>query len=754
MYSAPAGVRPAGADRVHPTDAILPNGRVAAPAGTSLYVGTGPLGLTLTPDGRFAVLANSGTILGGAASPATDGLVAGDSLSVVDANSMRLVSSYQSAGASFFMGVAAARDPADPSRTIVLASDAAAGAVRILDLDAGGTLTPERTINLPESNGLRAFPGQLSVTPDGRTAYVSDNLGDTVDEIDLGRRIVARAIPVGDFPLYLASGTGVVLASDSGLSEYAALNPPQAEPRFVAPSVDASKASSLSVLELSGGNVVDPATVHMDQAPNGSAIIGGAAPGPAVIARDGRSAYVALSNIDRIAVVSLSGTPHVERGLDLRLYPGAPYGADPSAEVLSPDQKRLYVALAGLNAVAVLDARRPTRYRFGLIPTAWYPTALSISSNGRYLYVASAKGVDGWGILQRVDLKHTSLVKTTLETLRYNRTPHVAAFNPVVPPLRSGKRSEVIDHVAYIAVGAGGYDAILGDLKDAAGNPHGAGDPQLTTYPQSVTPNLHALAATYSLADNFYAGGADADVARSFSTASEATLYQQMLDAAGAARAGMTDHGDDPEDYSRNGYIFNALQRSGLSYRDYGGLLRVSGYDGSLYHLDVPALAALAGNVDLDYAGSNPKVSDMARADEFARDMQQYVSADREPNFMYVDLPAANGADGVAAADRALGSIVEYLSHTPHWSSTAIFVVPESVESPADHVNAMRSYAIVVSPLAKRGYVGDEHLDVASIVKTEEEILGLQPLALNDLLASDLSDFFTNAPVPQAYQAR
>jgi hypothetical protein len=182
--------------------------------------------------------------------------------------------------------------------------------------------------------------------------------------------------------------------------------------------------------------------------------------------------------------------------------------------------------------------------------------------------------------------------------------------------------------------------------------------------------------------------------------------------------------------------------------------LRLSGYDGSLYHLDVPALAALAGNVDLDYAGYNPKVGDMARADEFVRDMQQFVTSDRVPSFSYVLIPTESGQAGISDADAALGEIVEFISHTPHWSSTAIFVVPEGVESPNDHVDAMRSYALVVSPLARRGYVGEQNLSVASIVKTEEEIFGLPPLALNDLLASDMASFFTQAPAPEPYQAQ
>jgi DNA-binding beta-propeller fold protein YncE len=741
---------------VHPTDAILPNGRIAAPAGTSLFAGSGTLGIALSPDGRYAILANAGGAFAGLGdSGVAVGLAAGSSLSVVNAQSMRVASNYEDPSASFFMGVAAVRDPQDAARTLVLASDSSAGSVRVFELDAAGSLAPESSIALASPDRPHPFPAQIAVAPDGRNAYVSDNLDDTVVQIDLASRSVVRAMPCGDFPLYVAAAESTVVASGTGLSAYAALSAPSTQPQFGAPSFDPAKSSTLSVLELVGaGGAVDPATLAMDPAPDGTLNVGGAAPGATVLSRDGRLAYVALANVDRVAVVSLSGTPRVVRGLDMRLYPGAPYGAQPSAEALSADGKRLYVALAGLNAVAVLDARRPTRYRFGLIPTGWYPTALALSSNGRYLYIADAKGVDGWSILQRVDLKHTSLIRTTLATLRYNRTPHVATFDPVIPPLRSTKRSVAIDHVVYIAVGTRGYDAMLGDLKDAAGAPLGNGDAALDVYSESQTPNLHALARTYALADNFYAADANPAIAEQFAVASEATLYQQLVDAAGVARTAMRDRGDDPEDYSRDGFIFNALARAGLTYRDYGGLLRVAGFDGALYHLDVPALAALSGNVDLDYAGENGKVTDATRATEFVRDMGQLVAADRMPSFTYVWIPPENGAGAVPDADHALGAVVDFLSHTPHWSSTAVFVVPSHVESPDDHVNALRSYALVISPLARRGFVGSAHLSVASVVKTEDEIFGLPPLTLNDLLASDMAAFFTDAPVPEPYQAQ
>jgi YVTN family beta-propeller protein len=742
VYSAPAGARPTGADRIHPTDAILPNGRIGAPAGASLFVGANPLGLALSPDGRYAIVSND------AASP-------NSSLSVVDTRSMRIASTYRDASAAFFLGIAATRDPNDPSHTIVLASDGAAGAVRVFDLDAAGNLTPESaSIAMPAKEGHRAFPAEVAIAPSGRTAYVADNLGDTVVEIDLATRAVARSLAVGDFPLYVAAGSRDILAAGTGLSAYTPVEPPAAAPQFAQPVFDPSKSSSLTVFESSeSGEIGDPTTVRMDPAPDGTQIVGGAAPGAAVLSRAGDLAYVALANVDRVAVIDLLGEPRVVRGLDLRLYPGAPYGAEPSAEALSPDGKRLYVALAGINAVAVLDARRSTRYRYGLIPTAWYPTALALSRDGRYLYVLDSKGVNGWGILQRVDLRRTYLVRTTLDALHYNRVPTVAQFNPVIPPLRSNKRSEVIDRVVYIAVGSQSYDATFGDLKDDSGNPHGNGDADLSLYPESVTPNLHALARTYALADNFYASDADSDVVKEFAMAGDATLYQQLVATAGVARAPMDDHGDDPEDYDRAGYLFNALTRAGISFRDYGGLLRLSGFDGVHYRLDVPALSALNGNVDLDYPGWKPAVTDVERANEFKRDMERYVDADNVPKFTYVWLPLPAGKAGAADADRAIGSIVDFLSHTAHWSSTAIFIVPEG-SSANDHVDALRTYALVVSPTARRGYVGSEHLSMASVVKTEEEIFGLSPMTLNDLLATDMADFFSDAPVPEPYQAR
>jgi DNA-binding beta-propeller fold protein YncE len=758
IYSAPAGDQPAGANRLHPTDSTLPDGRTAAPLGSAVFVGTNPQGVAVSPDGRFAIVSNSSQQTGLAAPASAPNLASGYSLAVVDTRTMTVASVYRGSEA-FFVGVKALRDPARPDQTIVLASDGASDSIRVLDLGTSGTLTPETSIALNSR-----FPSSIEISANGRIAYVANNLGGTVASIDIATRRALHVVPVGYFPFGVAVAGNRVYATNGGLSQYRTLAQPVTAPPFANPQANELKSSSLSIVptDANGDITTDPnalGVVRLDPIPDGVDTIGGAAPGAVVARRDGQYAYVAMANVDRVATLALAGEPRVIAGLDLRLFVNAPYGTQPSAEALSADGKRLYVALAGLNAVAVLDARTPAQlHRLGLIPTGWYPSALALSPDGRYLYITSAKGVDGWGMLQRVDLKKMPLVKATLSALRYNRTARAANADSVVPALRSGKRSTTIDRVVYISVGTGTFDAALGDLGKGDANP------AFSVYPDSVTPNVHALARTFAVADNFYAADTNLDASRLAALAGSAPLYAQRTLSVNDARRPYDAHGQDPEDYPRSGYLFNALARAQLSFRSYGGLTWLSGYQavpltrpmrglGGLYTLDVPGLAALDGRVDLDYPGWNPAIGGDQRAQAFIADFQRYAQAGAEPAFTYVWLPTVPGAQGAADADRALGKIVEAISHGPHWASTAVFIVPDGVDSPRDHVNGFRSYAIVVSPFAKRGYVGHAHLSVPSVLKTEEELLGLQPLSLSDLLATDMADFFGDTPYPMPYVA-
>ncbi len=150
----------------------------------------------------------------------------------------------------------------------------------------------------------------------------------------------------------------------------------------------------------------------------------------------------------------------------------------------------------------------------------------------------------------------------------------------------------------------------------------------------------------------------------------------------------------------------------------------------------------------------------MRRATEFERDIDPLVRADQFPAFTDVWLPDDRGATGsavpplpeeVADGDRALGQIVEYLSHIPQWKSMAIFIVPSDAQLSRDHVDVHRSYALVVSPYARRGYLGTRHTSTVSVLKTEEEILGLPALSLGDALTTDMADYFTHVPNDAPY---
>lgn len=802
VYTAPAGSRPAGAPNPgRPYDVILPNGRIVAPVGKSVVVGMNALGVTTTPDGKYAIVSNDDEREESASSRIVPGVQGGYTLTVVNTATMAVTDVYRGEHESFFAGVAALKDPADPAHTLVLAAGGPSNTVHFLQIDSrgklhetGAALTMPAASDPRFANDGRAFPGWIALAPNHRTAYVVNELANSVTAIDLRTRSIMHTAPVGYFPWAAAVAGRRLYVTDPGLMIYGNLPQPVPYPQFANVPFAPAYASALTSIPLSAGGDVIPqgiASTRMDVAPDGVENVGGAHPADITVSKNGRYAYVCMTNVDRVAVVDLLGVPHVVSGLQLRLFDKSPYGTQPDAIVRSPDGKRLYVALAGMNAVAVVDSSNPRRlHRLGLIPTGWYPSALAISPTGRYLYVANAKGIgqepgfEGngggedsnviWATLQRIDMRKLPLRKTTLSALRYLRVPQRPHADALVPPLRSKQRSSVIKHVVFILEENKTYDSVLGDLTDAQGHAYGNGDPALVSFGASVTPNLHALAREFGLATNLYADAEESDAGHQFAAGGIATTYTEKTLLVKSGRRPLVNKNEDPEDYPRSGYIFNAAARANVSYRDYGDLIRLSGYDeggnhegnapglGGSYSLDVPALGALSGHIDMNYPGWNPHIRDVQRAKEFIRD---YTALEREnaaPDLTYIWLPDDHGALGpgipplseeVADGDRALGMIVDFLSHQPTWDSTAIFITADDAQSSRDHVSAHRTYGIVVSPYAKRHYLGQAHLSTVSILKTEEELLGLPPLSLGDLLATDMSGFFQRRPDLRPFSA-
>jgi DNA-binding beta-propeller fold protein YncE len=787
-YDAPAGNLPTGhLSGGSAFDAVLPSGRFVTPSGTSVVTGMNALGLALTPDGRYAIVSNDDERDAGVHSTIDPGISGGYALAVVDVATMRVVSRFSEPGATFLAGVAAFADPVDPARTLVLAAGGGSNAVYVFSLGSAGTLVPDRAPSIALGGPFdplfaddgHGVPATIVVTGDGRRAYVVNEGGDSVALIDVvHRRLIGAPQPVGYFPFGAALANGRLVVANEGLMRYG-YTVAEPAPPFGYPPADRARASSLSLLALDAdGNPMPGDTLAMDNPPDGIRAIGGAHPSAVTVTPDAAYAFVAMTGVDRIATVALTAAPHVVGGTELRLFDRGPYGTQPASLALSRDGSTLYVALAGLNAIAVIDARDPVHlHRKGLIPTGWYPTALALSPDDAALYVVNTKGFGHdagftgddapdagasatWSTLERIDLASTRLADATLTSLKNARV----LARTRTPGLPHGVRNVVV-----IETPGATFDALFGDERGEWA------DARYVTSGAAATPNLHALAERYGLAVNFFADAEEADAGHQFLTAGEATAYTERSVLAKNLRRPLVGAAENPEDAGRSGSIFDELMRHRLSFRDYGDLVRVAGYDdgaapdphaddpafvapedvdaptqslGGRFDENVPAPAVLRGHIDERYPAWNPRIRDERRAAEFVRDYGALARKNRAPRYAQVVLCGAQ-----TDADAAVGTMLAALSRLPSWKTTAVFITPVDALGGRDHVDAYRTYALVVSPWAKPGYAGLRHLSSVSVLKTAEELLGLHPLSLGDLLASDMSDFFATRPRLAPYAA-
>lgn len=209
--------------------------------------------------------------------------------------------------------------------------------------------------------------------------------------------------------------------------------------------------------------------------------------------------------------------------------------------------------------------------------------------------------------------------------------------------------------------------------------------------------------------------------------------------------------------------VTNPLQNGGDVDSETQGL-------GQTYALKLPILAVLGQNnpngephLDEYYPGYNFNISDQRRAEEFNADFDTMVDLGTLPQFLYVYLPndhtggvtAPNAAtvgssplQQIADGDVALGMVVNHIMNSPVYydaasdTGTAIFVTWDDAQSSLDHIHPHRTPMVAIGPYVKPGYIAAKHYSTASIVKTEELLLGLPPNNLGDLFATDLRDMF------------
>ncbi|MDQ6768004.1 MAG: hypothetical protein M3Z41_09385 [Candidatus Eremiobacteraeota bacterium] len=246
----------------------------------------------------------------------------------------------------------------------------------------------------------------------------------------------------------------------------------------------------------------------------------------------------------------------------------------------------------------------------------------------------------------------------------------------------------------------------------------------------------------------------------------------------GQKDVGATQGAGDLSPFARGGFIWDSALRKGLTHRHYGIYTSLLLYDRrapqylpisrrayqSRLVQAVPVQARLWGRTDLYYRGWDMDVPDQYRFEEWKREFDGYVKRGNLPSFEVVDLMndhfgsfktnvgGLNTPESqIAMNDYALGEFVEAVAKSPYWKDTAIFVVEDDAQDGPDHVDAHRTIAHVISAYTKRGAVVSTFYTTVSMLRTMEDILGIDHLGMFDANTLPMSDVFTMQPSLASY---
>jgi YVTN family beta-propeller protein len=523
--------------------------------------------------------------------------------------------------------------------------------------------------------------------------------------------------------------------------------------------------------------------------------------------------YTANGNSDTVSFID-TRRDRVIKTLHVGLVRGARPGAKPNALDVSPNGRRLYVALGGENALAVIDLDR--RRKIGFIPTAWNPTDVDVTPDGKKLAVTTANaagrprrcaGPYAVGDCTTGDLAYTSAAirVSTKGGINVMRIPkkrkqarHLTRLvlrNNRVRARRARKPPALgaIRHVIYVVKENRTYDQVLGDIDK------GDGDPGLVLFNDDSAPNHRELARRFTLFDNFYA---DADVSadgQSWTVAAGVTDYIDktwpITYSPGSRRrhrARDFEHSAFADQFFTQplafdhtvfrgasaltrGYLWDNAFHEAVSFRNYGMYTRLpgdcngAGNTSDVTHLDD---RRFGDNNDERFPGFNLRCSDHAqRLPEWQREFDAYENAFRAdpskdplPALSILRLPndhtwgtapgKAIPESYMADNDLALGRLVERVSKSAFWPNTAIMVTEDDAQNGPDHVDAHRTLAYVISPYTQTARVDHTHYDTAGMVATLEDLLGLPPMTIVDQRATRMWKGFSKKPNFRPYDAK
>jgi YVTN family beta-propeller protein len=684
--------------------AVTPHGWTVTPSGEQVTLGDFPMGGAFSPDHRYLIVSNDGQ--------------GEQSLQVVDVQTQKVVQSVPyNSPESLYLGVAFS-----PDGKTVYASAGGNNKIRVYEFETG-TLTEQSPILLTDSSKTNFYPAGISVSKDGKSLFVANNLSHSVSKVDLATNKISKTTAVG-------KNSYTAVLSYDGESLY----------------VSNWGESSISVLDPDTLNIKN--TIPVGLHPN--AIIENQANG---------MLYVSNSDSDSISVIDATQKKYVKT-ISLSPYKNALTGTQPNALSLSLDGQTLYVANGGNNDIAVVDLRKGNVK--GLIPTAWYPSGVFLHDDK--LMVLNAKGLGAGpnregqyignmikGTLSFIDdPNEMQLKKYTKQVEENNKGSQNTSFTQSnkFPIPRHENQKTPIKHVIYVIKENRTYDQVFGDMEK------GNGDPSLTIFGKDITPNIHKMADQFVLLDNFYANAEISAQGHNWSTAAQSNDYVEknwLANYSGRKRAYDFEGGNEAA-YPKAGFLWTNAIRSGVSFRSYGEFVN---YDKSTGKY-VPSEPSMGNNFDPDFPNYNLDISDLTRFDAWEEEFQQYVDNGNLPQLQIVRLPNDHTSGTkpgkltpqamVAQNDYALGKLVDRVSNSPYWKNTAIFVTEDDAQNGWDSVDAHRTTSLVISPYTQVGKVDSTSYDTTSMLRTMEMILGMKPMTQFDASAVPMINTFTQKP--------
>ncbi|HEX7903270.1 MAG TPA: bifunctional YncE family protein/alkaline phosphatase family protein [Chitinophagaceae bacterium] len=512
-------------------------------------------------------------------------------------------------------------------------------------------------------------------------------------------------------------------------------------------------------------------------------------PNELLLSQNGKHLFVANAGDNSVSVIDIAQRKVLEV-LNAALYANAPTGSASNGLALSEDQKTLYVANADNNCLAVFNVSKPGFSQSkGFIPTGWYPTNVKVI--GKKIYVSNGKGFTSLsnvkgpdpskkdqevnyqqgdykrqqskiqyigglfkGTLSIIDepsvAKLASYSKTVYENTPYTKEGELhskgEAGNPI--PIKVGDPSP-IKYVFYVIKENRTYDQVLGDVAE------GNGDTSLVLFGERITPNQHKLTKEFVLLDNFYVDGEVSADGHNWSTAANANDYlEKTWPTNYGGRGGQYDAEGNREIANPDrGFIWDYCKRAGVTYRTYGEF--ADDYKANI--------SVLENHFCPYYTSWDETVRDTTRFYQWKREFDSMLAVNAVPRFNSLRFindhtegqkvgrptPFAHVADN----DWACGLFVEYLSKSPIWKETAVFIIEDDAQNGPDHVDAHRSTAYVAGGFVKRKLVDHTMYSTSSMLRTIELILGLPPMSQYDAAAEPMWRCFTSTPDLTPFQS-